>query len=380
MSPKVLERFIRQYVECQDVDEITFCWQGGEPTLLGVAFFEKVVELQKKYSDGKKIMNAFQTNGVLLDDAWCAFFAENHFLIGLSIDGPQHLHDQYRTQKGGQSTFGLVLKGIGFLRKYGITFNTLTAINRINATHPLEVYSFLKEIGQGFMQFIPIVERNQSEISSADVAEFSVEPTHFGNFLCEIFNEWVRKDVGKTFVQNFDVALESWSGMHPGLCVFSETCGKALALEHNGDLYACDHFVFPENKLGNIMDQPLDALVFSEQQIRFGKDKKDRLPKFCLECEVNFACRGGCPKNRFVATPDGEAGLNYLCEGYKMFFHLIAPYMRFMAGQLKKQKPPANVISWAREKDKGFPHLHVERNAPCPCGSGMKFKHCCGAK
>jgi uncharacterized protein len=378
MSPQVLERFVQQYIESQDVDQIHFVWQGGEPALLGVEFFEKVVAMQGKYSNGKQIMNAFQTNGVLLNDAWCAFFAENHFLIGLSIDGPQHLHDQYRMKKGGQSAFDSVLRGIGFLKKHQIAFNTLTAINRTNAYHPIEVYQFLKEIGQGFMQFIPIVERNPSDKFSEYVTEWSVESDQFGTFLCEIFGAWVRNDVGKIFIQTFDVALESWVGMHPNLCVFSETCGKALALEHNGDLYACDHFVFPEYKIGNIMEQPLVSLVESEKQIRFGKDKKDRLPEFCLACDVHFACRGGCPKNRLVATPDGEAGLNYLCEGYQTFFHLIAPYMRFMAGQLKQQKPPASVMDWAREKDRGFPHLYVDRNDPCPCGSGKKYKHCHG--
>ena len=230
------------------------------------------------------------------------------------------------------------------------------------------------------MQFIPIVERKPSDGFSADVTEWSVEPDQFGKFLCEIFNEWVRKDVGKTYVQTFDVALESWIEMHPNLCIFSETCGKALAIEHNGDLYSCDHFVFPENRLGNIMEQPIDSLVFSEQQIRFGQDKKDKLPAYCLECEFNFACHGGCPKNRFISTPDGEEDLNYLCEGYKTFFNLIVPYMRFMASELKTNKPPANVMKWAEEKDKGFPNLHIERNDPCPCGSSLKFKKCCGVK
>ncbi len=392
MPDDILERFIRQYIESQDVDTVQFVWQGGEPTLSGLTFFKKAVELQKRYSRGKKIENAFQTNGILLNDEWCEFFVKNNFLIGLSIDGPQHLHDKYRTHKGGKPTFDAVLKGIDFLKKHDVEFNTLTVINRENSYYPSEVYNFLKGIGKGFMQFIPVVERKAHDehtnlklvsadyVSSAQVTKWSVEPVQFGNFLCEIFNEWVRNDVGKYFIQTFDVALGSWLGMNPSLCVFSETCGKALAIEHNGDLYSCDHYVFPENRLGNIKQQQIDSLVFSEQQIKFGQDKKDQLPNFCKQCDVKFACNGECPKHRFLTTPDGEYGLNYLCEGYKKFFNYVAPYMRFMANELSRQRPPANVMWWAKEKDKGFPSLEIGRNDPCPCGSGKKFKKCCGIR
>ncbi len=350
MPDAVLANFTRQNIEKQDVDTIQFVWQGGEPTLAGIDFFKRAIELQKKYSHGKRIANAFQTNGILLNDAWCEFFKKNNFLVGISIDGQQHLHDRYRKTKGGKPTFNAVLEGIRYLKKHNVDFNTLTVVNRVNSYHPLEVYHFLKEIGSGFMQFIPIVEKEPESAaadSSALATVWSVEPVQFGNFLCAIFDEWVRNDVGKYFIQAFDVALESWFGVPASLCIFAETCGTALAIEHNGDLYSCDHFVFPENYLGNIKQQSIDALVFSEQQLKFGQDKRDRLPDFCKKCDVQFACNGGCPKHRFQTTPDGESGLNYLCAGYKNFFCHIAPYMRFMANELRQQRPPANVMAWA---------------------------------
>ncbi|HEX9654167.1 MAG TPA: anaerobic sulfatase-maturation protein [bacterium] len=392
MPLDVLESFIRQKIAAQDVPEIGFVWQGGEPTLLGVDYFRCVVELQKKYADGKAISNGFQTNGVLLNDAWCEFFAEHDFLIGLSIDGPRELHDRYRVYKGGQPTFDKVMRGLSCLKRHQVEFNTLTVVQRDNSHHPLEVYRFLKEAGSGFMQFIPIVERvttrpttNGLDLASPSmreevtVSEWSVDAEQYGEFLCTIFDEWVKNDVGKCYVQLFDVALGIWMGLGANLCVFRETCGDALAIEHNGDLYSCDHYVYPENKLGNIMESPLASLVYSQQQRTFGADKQARLPSYCLTCEVRFACHGECPKHRFIKTPDGEDGLNYLCAGYKRFFNHIDPYMKFMAGELKHQRPPANVMLWAKEKDNGFPNSHVGRNDPCPCGSGVKFKKCCGS-
>jgi uncharacterized protein len=344
MAEDVLESYIRQYIEAQSVPVINFAWQGGEPTLLGLDYFRKVVEFEKKYASGKRIENALQTNGVLLDDWWCEFLAENKFLVGLSIDGPGELHDRYRVDKGGQPTFDRVMRGLGYLKKHGVEFNTLTVVQRHNSHHPLAVYGFLKEVGTGFMQFIPIVERiadspagngltliSPSFEAPAKVSPWSVEPVQYGKFLCAIFDEWVRHDVGRTYVQLFDVALETWLGMEPSLCVFRETCGAAMAIEHNGDLYSCDHFVYPENKLGNIIENPLQALVNSPQQTKFGQDKRDTLPRYCRACEVRFACNGECPKHRFIRTPDGEEGLNYLCAGYKIFFNHIDPYMRFMA-------------------------------------------------
>ena len=364
MPDEVLESYISQFITAQDAPAITFAWQGGEPTLLGVDFFRKVLTIQNKYANGKQIQNAFQTNGVLLDDRWGEFLAENRFLIGISIDGPAELHDFYRVDKGGAPTFDRVMRGLRFLKKHRVEFNVLTVVNRQNSQHPLRVYRFLKGIGAQFIQFIPIVERMAGEANpdglvligprdphTAQVSEWSVDSRQYGVFLCEIFDEWVRKDVGKHFVQLFDVTLESWLGMEPSLCVFRPTCGGAMALEHNGDLYSCDHYVYPENKLGNILEQPLSALVNSAQQRAFGLDKRNSLPRYCRECDVRFACNGECPKHRFILTPDGEPGLNYLCAAYKQFFHHVDPYMRFMAGELRRQQPPANVMQWIQQQE-----------------------------
>ena len=392
MRPEVLESYVRQYIEAQPGDVINFAWQGGEPTLLGVDFFRRMVELQRKYANGKQIENAFQTNGVLLDDAWGQFFAENKFLVGLSIDGPEHLHDAYRVDKGGKGSFRRVMAGMETLKRNGVPFNTLTTVHRANSYHPLEVYRFLREQGSGYMQFIPIIERKSAQTTrdgltlvlptfteDAQVTEWSVEPLQFGKFLCGIFDEWVRHDVGKQFVQLFDVSLEMWFGREASLCVFRRKCGSALALEHGGDLYSCDHFVYPENRLGNIMETPLAELVDSPQQKKFGEDKESTLPKYCQTCDVRFACNGECPKHRFLTTPDGEAGLNYLCAGYKMFFHHVDPYMRFMADQLQQEQAPANVMRWVAQQDaaKSANGKKVGRNAMCLCGSGKKYKACC---
>jgi uncharacterized protein len=357
MSGEVLERYVREYVAAQPQDEVHFAWQGGEPTLLGVDFFRTVVELQQRYANGKTIHNALQTNGVLLDDEWGEFLAEHEFLVGVSIDGPRELHDCYRVDKGQAPTFDRVMRGIAMLKEHKVEFNTLTVVHRRNSEHPLEVYRFLKEIGTGFIQFIPIVERKAADAdgnglvlikpsfeSAAEVTEWSVEPEAYGRFLSRIFDEWVKKDVGRTFVQLFDVALESWMGMEASLCVFRKTCGSALAMEHTGDLYSCDHFVYPENKLGNIMETALEKLVDSPEQHAFGEAKLNSLPKMCRTCEVRFACNGECPKHRFLTTPDGEPGLNYLCAGYKHFFKHVNPYMQFMAGELRAGRPPANIM------------------------------------
>ncbi|MGD1101380.1 MAG: anaerobic sulfatase-maturation protein [Terriglobia bacterium] len=364
MPDAVLESYISQFIAAQDTPAISFAWQGGEPTLLGVNFFRKVIAIQNKYANGKKIENAFQTNGVLLDDRWGEFLAENHFLIGISMDGPAELHDFYRVDKGGAPTFDRVMRGLRFLKKHQVEFNALTVVNRQNSQHPLRVYRFLKGIGCQFMQFIPIVERvakaanpdglvliSPRDPHAAEVSEWSVEPRQYGVFLCAIFDEWVRKDVGNYYVQLFDVALEGWLGLEPSLCVFRPTCGAAMVLEHNGDLYSCDHYVYPENKLGNILEQLLEGLVNSAPQRSFGLDKRDSLPRYCRECDVRFACNGECPKHRFIMTPDGEPGLNYLCAGYKLFFKHVDPYMKFMANELRHQRPPANVMSWIRQQE-----------------------------
>jgi uncharacterized protein len=361
MSDTVLESYIRQYIQSQPAQHVSFAWQGGEPTLLGVPFFERVLELQKKYAGDKLVDNAFQTNGTLLDDAWGEFLARNKFLIGLSIDGPAEIHDAYRVDKGGQPTFTRVMRGLDILKKHGVEFNTLTVINRKNSYHAQKVYRFLKEIGSKYLQFIPIVEQVAAQPDpnglvllkpyarqQTTVSEWSVEPLQFGKFLSAVFDEWVLGDVGHVFVQIFDVALESWSGLPQTLCVFAPQCGKALAVEHNGDLYSCDHFVYPENKLGNIMERAMSGLVKSPQQTRFGNAKETALPSDCKTCDVRFACNGECPKHRFTTTASGEYGLNYLCAGYKHFFHHIDPYMRFMANELRKDGAPARVMEWAR--------------------------------
>jgi len=357
MPDEVLEQYVQQYIAAQPGDEIHFAWQGGEPTLLGLNFFRRVVDLQQRHAGGKTIANALQTNGVLIDDAWGEFLAEHRFLVGVSIDGPRDLHDCYRVDKGQAPTFDRVMRGIAKLKQHNVDFNTLTVVHRRNSQHPVEVYRFLKEIGSGFIQFIPIVERRAASGSSdglvlikpsfgdaAEVTEWSVEPKAYGTFLSRIFDEWVKKDVGRVFVQLFDVALESWMGMDASLCVFKKTCGSALAMEHTGDLYSCDHFVYPENKLGNIMETALENLVDSPQQKAFGQAKSESLPRMCRTCEVRFACNGECPKHRFLTTPDGEPGLNYLCAGYKHFFKHIDPYMQFMAGELRAERPPANIM------------------------------------
>jgi uncharacterized protein len=391
MREEVLDSYIRQYIEAHDSADVSFAWQGGEPTLLGVEYFRRLVQIQKKYANGKRIQNAFQTNGVLLNDDWAALFKENEFLIGLSIDGPRELHDTYRVDKGGQPTFDKVMRGMETLKRNGVEFNTLTTVHAGNADHPLEVYRFLKENGSGYLQFIPIVERIAQQVTSdglqlispdfsgaARVAPWSVEPRQFGRFLCAIFDEWVRNDVGRYYVQLFDVSLETWSGMEASLCVFRKKCGAALAIEHSGDLYSCDHFVYPKNRLGNIMDSPMAELAGSEQQRQFGDAKESTLPRYCRECDVRFACNGECPKHRFLTTPDGEAGLNYLCAGYKMFFRHVDPYMRFMAAELAAQRAPANVMRWIAAEQTRAALQNAGRNDPCPCGSGKKFKHCCG--
>ena len=363
MPDRVLEAYIRQYIDSQPVEEVTFVWQGGEPTLMGIEFFEKALYLQRKYNGGKTIRNAFQTNGILLDDDWGKFLAENNFLVGISIDGPADIHDKYRRFKGGQPSFEKVMQGLGILKKYRVEFNTLTCVQRDNSCKALDVYHFLKNIGSRYMQFIPVVERVRKDANpsdqrlvspdfqgAADVMEWSVEPLQYGLFLQEIFDEWVRLDVGRIFVQIFDVCLNAWYGYPAGLCLFNETCGNALALEQNGDLYSCDHFVYTENRLGNILDKPILTLVNSDRQVRFGMAKKRNLPKQCQRCEFRFICNGGCPKNRFIRTDEGESGLNYLCEGYRHFFRHIDEAMRFMVNELKNERPPANVMKWMAER------------------------------
>ena len=386
MSEDLLEEYVRQYIEAQQVPEVTFAWQGGEPTLMGLDFFRKAVEFQKKHQKpGTQLYNSLQTNGTLLDRDWCRFFHENDFLIGLSLDGPRALHDAYRVDKGGKPTFDTVMRAAEMMQTHEVEFNILTTVHAANAEHPVAVYRFMRDVVKTrFLQFIPIVELDNDTgyQEGNEVTNRSVTGKQYGRFLIGIFDEWVRRDVGNMYVQIFDVSLAAWSGQSPGLCIFMETCGDALALEHNGDLYACDHYVEPDYRLGNITEIPMMDMVLSEQQRAFGQAKLDTLPQYCLSCDVRFICNGGCPKNRIINTPDGEPGLNYLCEGYKAFFHHIDGPMRFMANELRNRRAPANVMSYIRQREaehrKQQQFQSVGRNDPCPCGSGLKYKRCHG--
>jgi uncharacterized protein len=344
MSDELLESYTRQYIAAQRVPEVTFAWQGGEPTLMGLDFYRKAVEYQARYRrPGMLIHNNFQTNGTLLNAEWCQFFHEHDFLIGLSLDGPQDLHDAYRVDKGGRATFQRVLAAARLMQEHSVEFNILACVNNLNARRPLDVYRFLRdEVGAKFIQFIPIVEPDPT--APGGVSPRSVSGRDYGFFLNAIFDEWVRRDVGSVFVQIFDVALAAWSGSRPGLCIFDETCGTAMAMEHNGDLYACDHFVAPPYRLGNILETPLADLVGDPRQVQFGLDKKASLPRTCRECPVRFVCNGGCPKDRLLTAPSGEPGLNILCDGFKSFFtHIDAP-MRTMADLLRQHRPAAEIM------------------------------------
>lgn len=378
MAEELLESYISQYIAAQRVPEVTFAWQGGEPTLMGLPFFERVVELQRRHARGKRIVNTLQTNATLLDEAWCRFFKAHGFLVGVSLDGPRELHDAYRVDKGGHPTFDQVMAGLALLRRHGVEHNILACVHAANAERPLEVYRFLRdEVGTRFIQFIPIVE---PEGGGPGVSACSIGAEQYGAFLCAVFNEWVRRDVGRVFVQIFDVALGIWAGQPAGLCIFAETCGDALALEHTGDLYSCDHFVEPAYRLGNIRETPLIELVASERQRQFGRDKAATLTSMCRACDVRFACNGGCPKERFIATPEGEPGLSYLCAGYQRFFRHIDGPMRMMADLLRRRQPPAQIMALLAEEEAAWRRRlqGAGRNDLCPCGSGRKFKHCHG--
>jgi uncharacterized protein len=348
MADELLEKYIKQLIEAQAGSHITVAWQGGEPTLMGVDFFRRSITYQDKYKrPGVVIENTLQTNGVLLDDEWCEFFREHQFLIGLSLDGPREMHDAYRVDKRGRGTFDSVMRGVRLLQKHGVEFNVLTTVHAKNADHPLEVYRFLRdEVKTHFIQLIPIVERERdaSGVENGAVTDRTVQPEQYGKFLIAIFDEWVRRDVGEVFVQLFDTALAAWLRLPSPMCIFSETCGRALALEHTGDLYSCDHFVEPKHLLGNIKKKSLRELVMSEQQLRFGNDKRDALPQYCRDCRVRFACHGECPKNRFARTPDGEPGLNYLCAGYKQYFTHIDRPMQMMARLLRRGRTADEVM------------------------------------
>ncbi len=425
-----METYVRQLIESHRTPEVVLAWQGGEPTLMGLDFFKRVMSVAQEAAGSKKINHTIQTNGTKLDDEWCQFFHEHDFLVGLSLDGPQEMHDAFRVDKGGDGTFDQVFAAARLLQKHEVEFNILSTVHAANADHPLDVYRFFRdEVGTQFMQFIPIIERatpellpianvgwgdygpdllekvaaesveqtpageSRIELSIAKsskrplytttgslVTERSVTAEQWGTFLSTIFDEWVTRDVGRVFVQLFDSALGSWLGQGASICIHRETCGDALALEHNGDLYSCDHFVEPDYFLGNIKEEHMITLVASDQQRKFGNDKRDTLPDYCLQCPVRFACNGGCPRNRFIKTPDGQEGLNYLCAGYKHFFSHVDRPMRIMAELLRQGRYADEVMtilnSEGSEKQKVVEK--VGRNDPCPCGSGKKYKQCHG--
>lgn len=357
MDDATLEIFTRKYIQEQAGNEITFVWQGGEPCLAGIDFYRKALLFQRKYAHGKQISNSFQTNGVLLTDEWCEFFHHNHFLIGISIDGPEELHDKYRVDKGQRGTFHKVMNAIKLLKKHRVEFNTLTVVNNVNVEHASKIYHFLKSIGSRYLQFIPIVEHINGQASQQDLklvlpeksagsslANWSVPSLKYGRFLVELFNEWIKRDVGNIYVQIFDATLANEMGLPAGVCIYSQHCGNALAIEHNGDLFSCDHFVYPEYHIGNVHTENIRTMLSKPVQLNFHRKKTQDLPAQCKGCLVYNYCYGECPKNRFSVTKTGEMGLNYLCEGYKHFFGYVKPYMKFMANELKQKRAPANVM------------------------------------
>ena len=398
MAAELQETYIRQLLAAHArTREVVVAWQGGEPTMMGLEFFRRSVDLQRQHKrPGQRILNTIQTNGTLLDDEWGAFLAENGFLVGISIDGPPVLHDAYRVDKGGKPTSGRVLRGLDVLKRHGVDWNVLTTVHAANADYGRAVYSYLRDdLGASFIQFIPVVERaTEQTLQVADagwghgvrgrslytqhgdlVTHRSVGPRQYGRFLIEVFEDWVRRDIGTVYVQMFDTTLANFHGEPGAMCVHAETCGSQLALEHTGDLYSCDHYVEPDYLLGNISERPMLELVALPRQRKFGLDKRDTLPRYCLECDVRFACHGGCPKDRFATTPDGDPGLHYLCPGYKEFFHHVSEPMRAMSGLLRSGRPPAGLMSGYAAAD-----ARRGRNDPCGCGGGRKWKRCHGAE
>ena len=361
MSEFLLERFIRDYIELQSSPEILFTWHGGEPLLRGLDFFKKSIGFQRFYARNKyvNISNSLQTNGILLTDEWCEFFAKNNFLIGISLDGPEHCHDRYRKNYADSGTYEKVIKGIRLLQSHGVEFNILSVVNDYNVNYPVEIYRHFKELDCHYIQFTPVVERLAVDILPEEMklmppgqkekyklAEWNVDPLSYGIFLTEIFKEWVKKDVSEYYVINFDSILANWIGQSPSTCTHARICGHAMVMEYNGDVFACDHFVFPEYKQGNILTKSLLQILHSNEQVQFGKDKYTTLPEICVNCEYLFACNGGCPKDRIIETCQKDKNLNYLCPGLKYYFKSVTPYMDFMSNELRNNRPPANVKNW----------------------------------
>jgi len=363
MSDEVLERYIREYIGSQSTGEVVFTWHGGEALLRPLSFYQKAVRLQRKYAGGHRIINTLQTNGTLLNDEWCRFFKSNHFLVGISLDGERTYHDALRRTPSDKPSFDRVMRGVRLLQRHGVDFNILAVVNALNADDPERFYSFFKSIGCHYIQFAPIVERYHADGRLATVGEpdeesrlssFSVTPEQWGDFLCGLFDLWVRDGVGESFIQIFDATLANWMGVQPGVCTMAKYCGHAGVMEYNGDVYSCDHFVFPQYKLGNIRSSTLIEMMYSPRQQRFGRDKYDALPRQCRECPYLFACWGECPKNRFTQDEYGEPGLNYLCRGFYKFFDHVAPYMDYMRSQLEQEQPPAAIMDLLRRDPRHF--------------------------
>jgi uncharacterized protein len=384
MSDETMEAYIRQTIEGHSVPEVTIAWQGGEPTLMGLDFFRRAVDVEKKYArPGQRIENSFQTNGILIDEEWCRFFHDNNFLVGLSLDGPRKLHDAYRHDKVGQPVFDKVERAARLMQKHGAEFNILCTVNAANSRHPLEVYRYFRDgLGARYIQFIPIVERDNETGSQEGprMTDRTVDSSQYGRFLIEIFDEWVRRDVGIMFVPFFDAVLASYVFGQSSMCVLRPACGDALALEHNGDLYSCDHFVEPSYRLGNVGETPIAELASSERQQAFGRAKTVTLPRSCRVCAFLFTCHGECPKNRVQATPDGEPGLNWLCRGLKAFFEHTERPMKIMADLLRQGQCADSIMkTLAEEEGRSIPAPdRTGRNDLCPCGSGSKHKNCHG--
>lgn len=360
LSEEMLDQFTKEYIEAQTMNDVLFTWHGGEPLMRPLSFYRKALELQKKYGRGRNISNVIQTNGTLLTDEWCRFLHENNWLVGVSIDGPQEFHDEYRRTASGGPWWAKVMRGIQLLNKHHVEWNAMAVVNDFNADYPLDFYHFFKEMGCRFIQITPVVERmvihadgrhlaTLTDDATAPVTDFSVTPEQWGRFLCAIFDEWVRNDVGQTYVELFDCILANWVGVTPGICVYAKECGHAGIMEFNGDVYSCDHFVFPEYRLGNIRKKTITEMLYGEQQQQFSRLKSQSLPKECKKCEWEFACHGECPRTRFIKDVYGNPGKNYLCEGYRMFFRHIAPYMDFMKKEYMNQRPPSNVMQHIQE-------------------------------
>lgn len=373
MPDDLLEEYIVQHIEASPKPLISFSWHGGEPTLLGLDYFRKIVALQRKHQPAdRRIINGIQTNGTLLDEEWCRFLAAEGFYVGLSLDGPREFHDCYRVSKKNQPTHKQAMRAFRLLQRYKVHCDVLCVVHDQNVRCPTAVYRFFKEIGVRYLQFLPLVERKEE----GGVSPETVPPEAYGRFLCAIFDEWVRQDIGRIVIQLFDEAMRPALGMEHALCLFRETCGDIPVIEHNGDFFSCDHFVDPEHYLGNIYETPLVEMLEDPEQREFGLKKWTALPRYCRECEVLAMCHGGCPKDRFVRTPEGEEGLNYLCAGWKRFFTHSRPYFQKLASLTQAGEPMERLMNAARLEDAGT-SLRAGRNVPCPCGSGRKYKRCC---